>query len=130
MNDCINLYSLLNLKNLFILCVQFGSKEMFIPSPSVSRDNDTALPYWCESGGVIRTYQVYYQLYLLKLKKLVNSNNNRSKSEVSFSSRMSSVSDWLLNIFCLKLILNLKIWIILTQFYINFSRQEHQIELL
>ena len=68
--------------NLFILCVQFGSKEMFIPSPSVSRDNDTALPYWCESGGVIRTYQVYYQLYLLKLKKLVNSNNNRSKSEV------------------------------------------------
>ena len=44
----------------------------------------------------------------IKIEKLVNSNNNRSKSEVFSLLWDVSVSDWLLNIFCLKLILNLK----------------------
>ena len=48
--------------------------------PSVSRDNDTVRVRVGESSGhVIRTYQLYYQLYLLKMKKILNSNNNRSK---------------------------------------------------
>ena len=37
--------------------------------PSVSRDNDTVRVRVGESSGhVIRTYQLYYQLYLLKMK--------------------------------------------------------------
>ena len=45
---------------------RFAKKSNY--SPFLSSDNDTALKIGGSSGHLIRTYQLYYQLYLLKMK--------------------------------------------------------------
>ena len=75
--------------------------------------------------------------YNINNEKLLNSNNNRSKNKAPLGYRRFQIgcvfTEYdLLNTMNLiqNLIYNFIIGIILTQFYINISRQEHQIDVL
>ena len=99
-------------------------------SPSVSCDNDTALP--------LVEVLIILSIISIKMDLLLNSNYKRRKPEFPGSSGISIVFRlvaYLQNMICLKLIIIPKLTyisfgIILTHFYIKISRQEHQIDVL
>ena len=86
---------------------------------------------------MFRTHKQYYQLYLLKIKNYWIQIIIGANLSFSGSSGILLFSDWL----CIcRILFNttnltqnhayIRFGIILTEFYINFSRQAHQIELL
>ena len=107
-------------------------------SPSVSRDQHTALPL----VGVLVTWygRIYYIINIyIKNEKLSNSNYNRRKPKflrLLWDIIIFRLVAYLLNMICLKLqfflqnFININFRINSTQICINFSRQEHPIELL
>ena len=97
-------------------------------------DNNTLLLL---VGVLVMCPNVYIIFLIISIKKgkLLNLKNNRSKPKIFRLLRVTVVTRlvaYLLNMICLTLIQNftdVRFCIILTQFNINFSRQENQIEL-